>query len=191
MPLAAEILPVAPEDYLRHEAESPIKHEYLDGRIVAMAGAGERHNRIALNAAFRFRLASRGTRCGVFISDMKLRIEAANAFYYPDVMLVCETDTHPQYKSSPCIVVEVLSPSTAAIDRREKWLAYRTLPSLHAYLLVDSEQRAVEYWLREAGGPWRPGTLEEDEVLTLSCPPLSIAVSLDDFYEDVAGLEAG
>lgn len=188
MSLAARILPTTPEDYLKHEAVSPIKHEYLDGRIVAMAGAGERHNRIALNTAFRLRSAARGTACGVFISDMKLRVEATNAFYYPDVMLVCAEDGHPHYKSNPCVVVEVLSPSTAAVDQREKWLAYRTIPGLSVYLLVEAEKRHASYWQRDSDNQWRQGTLEENEVLTLNCPPLKIPLCLDDLYEDVEGL---
>lgn len=188
MSLTASISYTAPDDYLRLEAESSVKHEYLDGQIHAMAGAGEKHNRIAGNVFFHFRAAARGTACGAFISDMKLRVTETNAFYYPDVMLVCAGDDHPLYKTLPCIVVEVLSPSTAAIDRREKWLAYRTLPSLRAYLLVDSEQRSAEYWLRGASGTWCQGILAESEVLNLDCPPLSIPLSLDDLYEDVERL---
>lgn len=188
MSLAAKIPDIAPEDYLLHEAESALKHEYIDGQIHAMAGAGEKHNRIAGNAFFHFRTAARGTPCGVFISDMKLRVAEAKAFYYPDVMLVCAGDDHPQYKTAPCVIVEVLSPSTAAIDRREKWLAYRRLSSLRAYLLVESEQRHAEYWLRDEAGEWRQGELEENEVLNLDCPPLTIPLALDDLYEDVAGL---
>lgn len=188
MTLTASVPYATPDDYLIGEAASALKHEYIDGQIHAMAGAGEKHNRIALNAAFHFRTAARGTPCGVYISDMKLRVAEANAFYYPDVMLVCAEDDHPQYKTAPCVIVEVLSPSTAAIDRREKWLAYRRLASLRAYLLVESEQRRAEYWLRSADGEWRQGVLEENEVLNLDCPPLSIPLSLDDLYEDVEGL---
>ena len=171
MTLAAQIPSASPEDYLALEADSQLKHEYLDGQIVAMAGAGERHNRIALNAAFRLRAAARGTPCGVFISDMKLRVEATSAFYYPDAMLVCADDGHPLYKTRPCVIVEVLTPSTAAIDQREKWLAYRTLPSLGVYLLVDAERRHADYWQRGGDGQWRQDRLDEDDVLTLDCPP--------------------
>jgi len=81
--------------------------------------------------------------------------------------------------------VEVLSPSTAAIDRREKWLAYRNIPSLTAYLLVDAEQRAAEYHQRDANGEWRQGRIDEDEVVTFRCGGLAISLSLDDLYEDV------
>jgi Uma2 family endonuclease len=189
MSLTASVSYASPDEYLSGEAEGAIKHEYIDGQIHAMAGAGERHNRIAGNAFFLFRTATRKTPCGVYISDMKLRLAESNIFYYPDVMLVCaKEDDHPQYKTAPCVIVEVLSPSTVAIDRREKWLAYRHLNSLRAYLLIESEQRRVEYWLRGAEGEWQQGALEENEVLNLDCPPLSIPLALDDLYEDVGGL---
>lgn len=183
---AALLQPYSAEEYLRNEETSAAKHEYVDGEAYAMAGAGERHNRIALNAAFHFRAAARGTPCGVFIADMKLRIVEENSFYYPDVMLTCQTDDdHPLYKVAPCIIVEALSPSTANIDRREKWHAYRDLKSLRAYLMVDSEQRRVDYYLRNADDAWTVGQLDASDVITLECGRLHIPLSLDDLYEDV------
>ncbi len=228
-------------EYLDMEAESSVKHEYLAGEVYAMPGASERHNRIALNVAYRFRTAARGGPCGVYISDMKLRIQTQSSFYYPDVMLTCQADDDPPlYKTAPCIVVEVLSPSTAAIDRREKWpgvcrtlvvdsenlpqrghflpdslphgcsmgqeagekwaaaaglqptipktdrlLAYRNIASLTAYLLIDAEQRRVEFFQRDEAGAWRQGVLEAEEILQLNCGALTIPLSLDDLYEDV------
>jgi Uma2 family endonuclease len=81
---------------VRKEADSQLKHEYVDGQVYAMAEAGERHNRIAGNAFFQFRSAARGSPCGVFIADMKLRVAEQNSFYYPDVMLTCQADDdHP------------------------------------------------------------------------------------------------
>jgi len=173
-------------EYLDQEASASVKHEYVDGEIYVMAGAGERHNRIALNAAYRFRTATRGGPCGVYIADMKLRIAAQNSFYYPDVMLACQPDDdHPLYKTAPCILVEVLYPATAAIDRREKWLAYRNIESLTAYLLVDTEQRHVDYYQRDEAGAWRQGVLEDNEIVSFRCGALTIPLSLDDLYEDV------
>jgi Uma2 family endonuclease len=173
------------DDYLSNEVAATVKSEYIDGEVYAMARAGERHNRIAAIAFFILRSLTRGTPCGVLIADMKLRVESQNAFYYPDVMLTCQADDdHSIYKCSSCLLVEVLSPSTANIDRREKWLAYRTLESLRAYLLVDSEQRQVDYNILEASG-WSVGQLEADEILNVDCSQLSVAVALDDLYEDV------
>lgn len=122
------------QDYLAHEIAAECRHEYLDGQIYAMAGANESHNRISLNIAFQLRSAARGGRCGVFVSEMKLRIERNKAYYYPDVMLVCdEADAHAYFKQQPCLIAEVLSPGTAAIDRREKLLAYQKIAGLRYY----------------------------------------------------------
>jgi len=186
MPIELQHASYSTAEYLDMEADSSVKHEYIAGEVYATSGASERHNRIALNAAYRFRTAARGGRCGVYISDIKLSIKAQNSFYYPDVMLTCQADDdHPLYKTAPCIVVEVLSPSTAAIDRREKWLAYRGITSLTAYLLIDVEQRRVEFFQRDEADAWRQGVLESDEILNLQCGTLNIPLSLDDLYEDV------
>lgn len=180
-------IPLSVQDYLRLEAESAVKHEYVAGEIYAMSGASERHNRVAGNAFFHLRTAARGGPCGVYISDMKLRVVGQDAFYYPDVMLCCDpADDHPQYKTSPCVIVEVLSPSTVNIDRREKWLAYRGLRSLRAYLLVEADRRLADYYLRNAEGGWQTGRLEDGEVLNIDCGALALALTLDDLYEDVA-----
>jgi Uma2 family endonuclease len=174
------------DEYLSMEAEATVKHEYVAGEIYAMAGASERHNRIVGNAFFHIRTATRGKTCGVFMADMKLRLMTQNIFYYPDVMLVCDRDDdHPLYKTAPCILVEVLSSSTATTDKREKWFAYRSLPSLKAYLLVDSEIRRAEYYLREEAGEWQHASLEENDVLNLVCGDIRLALTLDDLYEDV------
>ena len=174
------------DEYLGMEAEATAKHEYMAGKVYTMASASERHNRIVGNAFFHFRTATRGKTCGVFMADMKLRLMTQNIFYYPDMMLVCDRDDdHPLYKTAPCILVEVLSPSTATTDKREKWYAYRSLPSLKAYLLVDSEIRRAEYYLREDASDWKHASLEENDVLNLVCGDIRLALTLDDLYEDV------
>ena len=176
---------ISADDYLRVEEVAQVKHEYLDGRIYAMAGASERHNRIAVNIAFQLRAAARGKSCGVFISDMKVRERGSNIFYYPDVMLVCDPeDDHPYYKERPCLIVEVLSSSTATIDRREKWRIYRDMPYLRYYLLVDADQVHVEVYSRTPEGSWQVARLEGGEVLAIDGPPVHAALSLEDIYED-------
>ena len=173
-------------EYLDGEPQSSLRHEYLAGQVYAMAGAGERHNRISLNIAFHLRAATRGKPCGVFINDMKLRVEHNDSFYYPDVLVTCEPqDSEPFYKRMPCLIVEVLSPSTEAIDRREKLIAYRTLPSLRHYLLVSSEQRRVEWHSRDDAGRWLLALLENSDALEIACPGLQVRFTLDEVYEDV------
>jgi len=173
-------------EYLEGETRSDIRHEYVAGKVYAMAGAGEKHNRISLNIAFHLRAAARGKPCGVFISDMKVRVEKNEAFYYPDVLVTCDPeDTESLYKRSPCLIVEVLSPSTEAIDRREKFFAYRNLPSLRHYLLVSQDQRRVEWHSRDESGGWLFSLLENTGIIEISCAGLQAIFSLDDIYEDV------
>lgn len=173
------------DDYLSGELKSDIRHEYIDGEVYAMAGAGEAHNLIAGNVFSRLRGLMRGGPCRVFISDMKVRVAAWNAFYYPDVLVVCDAaDTQPYFKESPCLIVEVLSTSTEAIDRREKLLAYRTLASLREYVLIAQDKRQVEVHRRDEDGAWRLETLEEGDPLHLEC--VGAVLSLDEVYEDVS-----
>ena len=180
----ARLTRLSADDYLEGELKSDIRHEYVDGEVYAMAGAGEAHNLIALNVASRLRGAARGGPCRVFISDMKVRVAARNAFYYPDVLVVCDSfDTQPYFKESPCLIVEVLSSSTEAIDRREKMLAYRTLASLREYVLIAQDKRQVEVYRRGEDGAWSLETLTEGDPLHLEC--VGAVLSLDEVYEDV------
>ena len=175
-------------EYLESEDLAPRKREYVAGEIYAMAGASARHNRISGNAYTKLDAATRGTPCEIFIADMKVKVEAWRAFYYPDVMLVCPQpgDDHPLYRTRPCLIVEVLSPSTASIDEREKWLHYRDLPSLRYYLLIDSEKRHARIRSREDdkdGNGWLEQTLDEEDIVALSCGPVHTTLCLDDLYE--------
>ncbi|MDP2904065.1 MAG: Uma2 family endonuclease [Methylovulum sp.] len=174
------------QDYLALEHAADTRHEYVDGQLYAMAGASERHNRIAGNVFFQLRAASRGGHCGVFISDMKLKLAWHKAYYYPDVMLVCNAhDNNGYYKQQPCFIAEVLSPSTANIDRREKLLAYQKIPSLRYYLLINANQSQVDYFVRDAQDEWQTAFLEADETLTIDCENYHAVLRLCDIYEDV------
>ena len=116
---------------------------------------------------------------------MKLRIAGGRAYYYPDVMLSCEpASPETVFKDAPCFVVEVLSPSTAAVDAREKLQAYKTIESLRYYLLVDSERVAVTYHVRAANGEWLAATLDAGERLEIECGPVRAGLGLAEIYED-------
>lgn len=173
------------EDYLARENGGEVRHEYVAGEAYAMTGASPRHNIIAGNVFARLRERTRGGPCRVFISDMKLRVEAADAFYYPDVLVTCElAGNDARFMTDPCALVEVLSPSTASIDRREKLLAYRSLPSLGEYVIVDPRRRHVLVHRREHG-VWHALLLENgDDQVVIGC--LDTPITLDDIYEDVA-----
>ena len=145
-----------PDDYLRLEAESPIKHEYMDGHAYAMAGATDVRVTIALNLATMLRNHLRGTGCRVYIADMKARVDARNCFYYPDVMVTCDPrDTETStYKRFPKLIVEVLSASTEAFDRGDKFASYQALDSLEEYVLINTRHQRVESFRRGSDGLW-------------------------------------
>ncbi|MDD2723399.1 MAG: Uma2 family endonuclease [Methylovulum sp.] len=177
---------ISEQDYLAFELTAECRHEYVDGYIYAMAGASERHNRVSMNLGFHLRAAARGGRCGVFLNDMKLSIEQGRTYYYPDVMLVCNPDDNGQlFKEQPCLLAEVLSSGTAAIDRREKLMAYQKIPSLRYYLIVASDRQHVDYYVRDSNGDWQTAILEADEILVVDCDAYHAKLSLADIYEDV------
>lgn len=144
------------DDYLPWEATQPEKHEYVAGEVFAMGGASRLHVTVSLNIAGALADKLDGTPCRAYMADMKLRVEAANAYYYPDVLVTCdEADRRAeQFMTSPCLVVEVLSPSTAGYDRGEKFAAYRHVPSLQQYVLVDPDQRRIESYTRAGEAQW-------------------------------------
>jgi Uma2 family endonuclease len=145
------------EEYLQLEATSTIKHEYVAGEIFAMSGASETHNIIALNVASAFLGHLRGGPCRTFIADVKarLRIHRDEIFYYPDVMVACgQRNTKDHFVYDPRVIVEVLSPSTEAIDRREKAVNYKRIPSLEEYVLVAQDKPEVT--LHRRSEKWTP-----------------------------------
>jgi Uma2 family endonuclease len=173
------------DDYLQMEAQASVKHELVGGEVYAMAGASERHNRIAGNVFFHLRAATRGKPCRAFMADMKLRVDAGTTYYYPDVMLVCDVeDDHHLYKRAPCLIAEVLSPATTNVDLREKWLAYRSLTSLRYYLLVDADRLWTKVYSRGEGDVWYEQTLSAEDALAIDCADLRVVLTLDDIYED-------
>ncbi|MDP1966654.1 MAG: Uma2 family endonuclease [Reyranella sp.] len=176
---------IAEADYLATEERASVRHELVGGEMHAMAGASERHNRIAGNIFFHLRAATRSKTCRAFMADMKLRLGQGALFYYPDAMLVCDpTDDHPHYKQAPCFIAEVLSPATAKIDVREKWSSYQTLPGLRYYLLVDAERLWAKCYSTNATGQWFEQELSAEDRLEIDCGDAHITLTLNDIYED-------
>jgi Uma2 family endonuclease len=138
---------ISPEDYLKGEEVSPIKHEYRRGHAYAMVGAKKPHIVIAGNLVTLFNNHLEDSPCLVLTSDIKVRLEEANCYYYPDVAVTCDerdinsTDDFIRY---PSLIIEVLSPSTAAFDRGEKLADYQTSPFLREYVLINQSQMSVE-----------------------------------------------
>lgn len=172
------------EEYLRSEETSPFKREYVGGFVYPLhgqAGVSQPHSLISMNIAGTLFPRARRQGYRLHLADMRLQIGAA--LFYPDVMLVCGQDAaHALYETSPCLLVEVLSPSTAANDRVGKYAMYTGLPSLQTYLIAEQAERRV-YEYQRAGNEWRlrevAGTGEA------SVPCLGMNLSLDDIYAGV------
>ena len=184
---------VTVDDYLEGEQATEVKHEYLAGQVVAMGGASDKHGLIAGALYAALLPAARRKACQLFSAEMKVRVDhdGESYFYYPDLLLSCQPDDRESayYRRHPCLLVEVLSPSTERIDSREKLLAYRLLPSLREYLLLRQDRVQADVYQRGDEGRWEHHTFTQpDDVLALRC--LDAAVSLRDVYADVPELLA-
>jgi Uma2 family endonuclease len=144
-----QLAPISEEQYLRDELTREIKHEYIDGYIYAMAGASRNHQRVVANLGRILGNHLENRPCEAFSSDMK--VKAGSKFFYPDVVVVCETGGDDYYTRRPVIVVEVLSRSTRRRDETTKRLAYQSLPSLQEYVLVEQDIVDVEVCRRSEG----------------------------------------
>lgn len=139
-----------PEKYLQGEILSETKHEYLEGKVYAMAGASRNHERIAGNVFGEIRNWLKNSPCEPFASDMK--VKAGSNFFYPDVMVVCEeTNPHEYYTQSPVIIIEVLSKSTRKTDETTKRVAYFNIATLQEYVLIEQDIVDVEICRRNKG----------------------------------------
>ena len=155
-----------PDEYLAFERSSESKHEYLDGLIYAMAGSSPEHSTICVNVSAVITRQLRGTPCRPFSADMKIRCLSAptttrrrrGLFAYPDLIVVCGEpvfhDAQQDVLVNPTLIVEVLSPSTEAYDRGEKFLRYQELASLTDYLLVAQRYPCLEHFAKQAHGQW-------------------------------------
>jgi len=189
--LHALVEPLDEAAYLEAERAASIKHEYVAGEVFAMAGASKTHGTLALNAAFALRAHLRGGPCRTWVADMKVRVAAASAYYYPDVVVSCDArdlaaDAPQDYLEAPRLIIEVLSPSTEVIDRREKWFAYRRLESLKEYVLIDPARRWVEVYRRTASG-WAQDIYTGAEVVELVS--VGLALPMSELYAD-SGVDA-
>ncbi len=145
------------EEYLQGEEIADHKHEYQNGEVWAMVGATDNHVTIAMNLAFLLNQHFKNTPCRTYISDMKVQIEKANAYFYADVLVTCDARDKENrlYKQYPMFVAEVLSPSTEAFDRGNKFNAYRQLDSLLTYWLIDTQAWRVDSFTRTQNDDWQ------------------------------------
>jgi Uma2 family endonuclease len=144
---------LTPGEYINWERKAVTKHEYLDGEIVAMSGASNVHNIITMNTSYQLYDQLLDRNCFVYASDMRVQVQSPVSYFYPDIAVVCG---EPRFEDdvfdtllNPTIIVEVLSPSTAAYDRREKFTRYQQIASLKEYILISQSRMHVEHHLRQ------------------------------------------
>lgn len=178
---------ISVEEYLEGEVLAEVKHEFLGGTVHAMAGATIRHNNICGNFYGHLFGKLRGKPCQPFNSDTKVRIELPNhtRFYYPDVMVVCESNPETDhYQNRPVVVIEVLSESTRRTDLGEKKDAYLAIPSLKVLLLVESDSASVIAYRRTPDGGFSSELYQGlDAVVPLS--EIEVELTLKELYERV------
>ncbi len=167
----------AAADYLIWEASQTERHEFIDGKVFAMAGAEDRHVTVGGNMYIALRQHLGGTPCRTYMSDMKLSVASANQYFYPDVMVTCSaTDqANPLIKSEPKLIIEVLSPSTAAYDRGLKFGYYRAIASLQEYLLIDLDTRITDCYRKGADGLWVLHPFGKGDAVKLSSVDLEVS----------------
>jgi Uma2 family endonuclease len=185
---ARDVQQMSYAEYVAAERTATVKHEYVNGRVYAMAGGSPEHARLALAVGGELRQALRGQPCAVFSSDLRVRIPTTGRSTYPDVTVVCgalqrATDDEDAVVN-PTVIVEVLSDTTEKADRSDKWAHYQRLPSLREYVLVSQADARIEVYSRDPATPdvWQYRDHGHDA--TVHLPSLELAFAVDDVYAD-------
>ena len=172
-----------PEQYVEMEEKAEVKSEYVSGQIFAMSGGTPKHSAIGSNLVGELRSRLRGTPFQTYNSDLRVTVMQASLMTYPDATVVCgEQHFHPLDTDrliNPTVLIEVLSPSTEANDRGEKWAKYQRLDSLRDYVLVSQKEARVEQYVRQEDGSWRFTTAVGREA-SIFLPSLDCTVPLAD-----------
>lgn len=169
-------------DYLAMESASPIKHEFFDGEVFAMAGAKPEHNRIATSTLVALGLLLRGGRCRAFNSDQRIYVAETGLYTYADGGVACgrwQIHTDGMSLLNPTLLFEVLSPSTRDYDRGAKLEHYRQIASLHHVLIIEQPDRCIEHHRRDHDGAWERTT---HDVGTVDLRDLGGVLALGDVY---------
>ena len=179
-----------PEEYLELERHSQHKHEYQRGLVYAMSGAKKSHVKIVGNIYTLLANHLANSPCSVYVAEMKVRIESANCYYYPDISVTCneidlENDEN-DFILLPKLIIEVLSKSTERFDRTDKFTDYQQIPELQEYVLVSQDQIRVECFRKQAAGEWQSqcyklGDIVEIMSMDFTCP-------IEKIYHKILGL---
>lgn len=172
------------QEYLAWEPTQEERYEYWDGEVVCMSGATRNHNRVSGNCFKILDEALTDRPCEVYIVDVKVQVEPGRKYFYPDVVVTCDDrDRDPQLIQFPSLIIEVLSPSTEAVDRGKKFAKYRQFSTLQDYVLVQVERPEVELFRRTEKGQWVLSEYGLGDRLLLESVGVEIAIS--DLYKQV------
>ena len=176
------------DEYLAWEDAQPNRHEYIGGEAYAMTGVRQQHNLVAGNAYLFLREALRGQPCRVFMSNVKLRVDEVDAYFYPDLMVSCDArDRTPDAEQAvrhPWFIAEVLSESTADYDRGAKFAMYRSIHTLTHYLLVEQSQPRAELHHKTSQGSWEMQAYGLGDTLHIESPH-ALAWPVATLFDDV------
>jgi len=175
----------SPEEYFAWEAQQLEKHELINGRVYAMTGGTRNHSDIAGNIMTIFKTHLRGSGCKVYNSDCRINIIGTHDFTYPDLSVTCDPRDreHSLYITYPCLIVEVLSPTTEAYDRGKKFARYRRNPNLIDYVLVSSEEMAIDIYHKNQAGDWLILSYRAGDVVEFKS--INLRVPIEQIYEEI------
>jgi Uma2 family endonuclease len=184
---------MTPQQYLEWEEQQSIKYEYINGEVFAMTGGTLPHNSIAINLTSALKNHLRGKGCKVFMADAKVGVSLEGPFHYPDVMVSCDSQDQRarQVIYHPCLIVEVLSPTTEAFDRGKKFRHYRQIDTLKEYILIEADKMNLECYRLNEKGKWEltsysiEETTEEGKEIEVQLTSVDFCFSISLLYEDV------
>ncbi len=175
---------ISVEDYLEGEKISPVKYEYVEGEVYAMAGTSDNHNIVAGSLYSALLIHLRNSSCLPFFGDIKVRV-TKKVYYYPDVLVSCEEDPeNPYFRNAPILIIEVTSPSTEHIDRREKLLFYQQMPSVQEYAIVSQNKMNVEVHRRQPNGSWITYYFDESDA-EIEFQSVGLTLPISEIYRRV------
>ncbi|MBE9105910.1 Uma2 family endonuclease [Nostoc cf. edaphicum LEGE 07299] len=176
---------MTPKEYLEWEERQEIKYEYINGEVFAITGGTIPHTTIALNLASALKSHLRGGSCRAFMADARVGVTENGPFHYPDVVVSCDERDRQAIKfiQYPCLIVEVLSPSTEAYDRGGKFTQYRRIETLQEYVLIDAQKIGLDCFRLNDRGLWELHPYEQGDEVHLTSVDFRFPISL--LYEDV------
>jgi Uma2 family endonuclease len=174
-----------PEEYFAWEEQQLERHEYIDGEVYAMSGGTINHGAIGLNFGVLLKIHLRGRGCKTLNSDCRVSIVGSTKYVYPDLSVTCDDrdKTTAQYITYPCLIVEVLSSSTEAYDRGNKFKMYRRNPGLQEYVLVSAEAVEIELFRKSDGDNWKIINYQAGDIVELQS--VNLTVPIEQIYEDI------